>query len=185
MANEIQAVHTSAKTLYALVRDVTANVWNGSTFEPYNSASLASYAIAMTEQGSASGYYTADFPAVVAGEYNVAVYERLGASPAEGDLPVAEGEVHWDGNTVVPRLTPAQIHAEVADVLRTEALAELGEVPPPAPSLEQAVMFLYMALRNTMTVTAAQQKIRNAAGSVIATAALSDDSTTFTRNQFS
>jgi hypothetical protein len=44
-------------------------------------------------------------------------------------------------------------------------------------------MFLYMALRNEMVTTATELTFSNAAGTVIARAALSDDGVEFTRAQ--
>ena len=62
-------------------------------------------------------------------------------------------------------------------------LPELASVPAASPTLAQAVMLLYMALRNQMTASATEQKIRSDGGAVIGTAALSDDGTTFTRGK--
>lgn len=171
MAGEIQAAHVAGKNVYALVRNATGAVWNSSAFVSYATANLATYAITLTEQGTASGYYAGSFPAVSAGIYGVVAFERGGGAPAEGDRLIAGGDLHWDGTAVVPRL-PA-------------GLTELTGVPPAAPTIGQALMFLYMALRNPMTVTAAQQKIANDAGGIIGTSALSDDGVTFTRGKFS
>jgi hypothetical protein len=171
MAGEIQTAHLTGKNVYALVRNATGGVWNGAAFVSYVSGNLASYAIAMAEQGTASGYYVGTCPVVAAGIYGIAAFERGGGSPAEGDLLIASGDLHWDGAAVIPRLPPG--------------LAELSAVPPAAPTIAQALMFLYMALRNGMTVTAAQQKITNDAGSTIGTSSLTDDGVTFSRGKFS
>lgn len=269
MAGEIQAAHLSGKNVYALVRNAAGSVWNGSAFVTYATANLSSYAITLTEQGTASGYYAGTFPVVSAGVYAVVAYERAGGSPAEGDTLVASGNLEWDGSAVVPlssrlaptvagrtldvsaggeagldwanvgspsttvslsgttvatvttvnglannsvtaaaiatdaidsdalatsaiteiqaglsTLTAAQVNTEVVDVIRVDTLSELATVPSATPSLDRALMFLFMALRNQMTVTAADQKVRNDAGGVIATAALSDDGATFTRAKF-
>jgi hypothetical protein len=171
MAGEIQVAHLTGKNVYALVRNATAAVWNGTSFVTYATANLSTYALSLTEQGTASGYYAVSFPAVAAGIYNVAAFERAGGSPAEGDLLIATGDLHWDGNVVIPRLP--------------QNLTELAAVPPAAPTVLQALMFLYMALRNQMTVTASQQTIANDAGTVIGTSSLADDGITFTRGKFS
>lgn len=256
MAGEIQVAHVSGKNIYALVRNANGSVWNGTTFVTYATANLSSYALSLTEQGTASGYYAGTFPGAAAGVYSLAAYERAGGSPAEGDVLIATGNLEWDGSAVVPlssrlaptvagrtldvsaggeagldwanvgtpaaavnlsattvgtisalaanaitasvlatdavaeiqaglsTLTAAQINAEMVDVIRIDSLAELTSVPSATPSLDRALMFLYMALRNEMTVTASQQNIKNNAGTVIASATLSDDSTTFTRGMF-
>lgn len=269
MADEIQSAYVGGKNVYVLVRDVAGRVWNNVAFVAYVSADLGSYALALTEQGIASGYYTGAFPAVSAGVYSIVAHERAGVSPAEGDLLIASGNLEWDGNAVVPlasrlaptvtgrtldvspggeagidwsnvgspasnvvlsgtsvasatmvnglasntitaaviatgavdadalaadaiaaiqaglsTLTAAQVNAEVVDVIRVDALSELTAAPSPTPTLDKALLFLYMALRNRMTVTGASQKIHNDAGGTIATSSLSDDGATFSRAKF-
>ena len=49
------------------------------------------------------------------------------------------------------------------------------------PSLADAVMLLYMVLRNGHDVTATLMSIKNDAGTVIAKGTLSDDGTTFVK----
>ena len=61
-------------------------------------------------------------------------------------------------------------------------LAELSQALPPAtPRPDQALMLLYMALRNKLDTTSTLLEVHNDAGTVIAQATLSDDGTTFTR----
>ena len=95
------AYDTSGATLYAVVRNADGEVWNGSAFEAYATANLGTYDLPMAEQGTASGYYTADFPAAAAGIYAVSVYEQAGASPAEGDALLTGGAIDWAGAAVV------------------------------------------------------------------------------------
>jgi hypothetical protein len=230
MAAELQCPHASGKVVYALVRDTAGRVFDGAGFGAYATANLADYTLSLVEQGTASGYYVGDFPAVGAGVYNVAAFERAGGSPAEGDPLVAIGTIEWDGTAVVPlasRLAPtvpgrtldvsatgeagldwanvgspsaavalanttiglhpaalADVRAVLADLLHADTLAELTGVPPASPTIAQALAFLYMALRNETTVTATQQRLKNHAGATIATAALADDGSTFSRGQF-
>lgn len=110
MANDVIGFPHSAAaaTLYALIRDDDGQVWEtvGPSFEAYLTANLANYDIALTEQGTASQFYTFTFPsAITAGVFSVAVYLRAGGAPAEGDIAVAEGAVEWDGSAVVPLST--------------------------------------------------------------------------------
>ena len=101
MANEIHCAHrATGKTLYALIRNATGSVWNGTIFTAYATANLWTYTVYFTEQGTASRYYTGTFPSVAAGIYNIAVYERPGGSAAEGDPLVATGSIYWDGSVV-------------------------------------------------------------------------------------
>jgi len=103
MANEIQAAYTqTSRTLYALVRDTMAGVWDTTTsaFVSYATANLSDYDIALAEQGTASRLYAGDLPALASGVYYLTGYERLGGSPAEGDPLVAMGVIHWTGSAV-------------------------------------------------------------------------------------
>ena len=104
MAGEIQVQHgATGKTLYAIVRNSTASVWQTttSTFVAYATVNLANYDIAMTEQGTASRYYAGDFPAAAAGDYSVVIFDRGGAAPAESDKVVGVGMVRWTGSAVL------------------------------------------------------------------------------------
>lgn len=73
---------------------------------------------------------------------------------------------------------------EIAAGVLGATLAELAAVPGASPTLAQAVEFLFMALRNKLTTTTTQTKISNDAGAAIATATVTDDGTTFTRNEY-
>lgn len=100
MAAEIQADYLSGKVVYFLLRNATGSVWNGSAFVAYATVDYTNYDIAATEQGTASGYYTADMPSVVAGVYYVVAKERIGGSPAESDITVGTGTIQWSGSAV-------------------------------------------------------------------------------------
>lgn len=85
---------------------------------------------------------------------------------------------------VSTRATPAQVNTEVSDVLKTDTVAEQSAAKPTAtPTLEQALGYLYMAWRNKATSTSSELKYHNDAGSVLCKSALSDDGTTFTRDE--
>lgn len=169
MANEIKAPSVTGLTLYAVVINLAGQVWNGTTFEALLGANWANYDIALTEQVSAGIYY-GTFPVVAAGLYDVQIRQQLGGTPAVSDPVVAIGQMPWGGT------------AEVC--LETDSIAELAQAAPSGtPRLAQAISLLYAALRNKLTVTATSQKIFNDAGTNIATATLTDDGTTFTRNE--
>ena len=78
-------------------------------------------------------------------------------------------------------LSSANVNTEVVDVLRVDALAELAQgIPPATPTMSQAVMLLYMAVRNQLTVTSAERAFYNDAGTKVSKKVLSDDGTTYT-----
>ncbi len=82
-------------------------------------------------------------------------------------------------------ISTAQVNAEVADVLKTDTITELTGVPSATPTFEDAIMFLYMALRNRNTASSSQRTIQNDAGATIGTATLTDSGSVFTKNEFS
>lgn len=82
---------------------------------------------------------------------------------------------------VSTRATPAQVNTEVVDALGTDVIAEMAQgIPPATPTFKQALMYLYMTLRNKLTVTATEKAIYDDAGVKVAKKALSDDATTYT-----
>jgi hypothetical protein len=86
--------------------------------------------------------------------------------------------------TISTRATPAQVNTEVCDVLKTDTVLEqVAGAPTSTPTLEQAVGYLFMAWRNKATSTSSSLQYHNDAGSALCKSALSDDGTTFTRNE--
>lgn len=78
----------------------------------------------------------------------------------------------------------ANINAQVVDVITVDAISELGVAAPSAtPNLSDAVMLMYMALRNKIDITASAKEVHNDAGTVIATKTLSDDGTTYSETE--
>lgn len=79
----------------------------------------------------------------------------------------------------------ADVLQQVQDALGVDALTELTAGTPPAnPTLKQAIMFAYMALRNKRIATSEEEKIYNNADTAIARATLSDDGVTTTKEKF-
>lgn len=80
----------------------------------------------------------------------------------------------------------AQINAEMVDVVNVDTMSELGQATPSAtPTMRQALMGPYMALRNQVTVSSTQKKFFNDAGTNIFTKAVSDDGSTYTETEAS
>jgi len=70
--------------------------------------------------------------------------------------------------------------ADYIDAVLADTIAELPQGQPPKnPTPLQALMLLYMALRNASKATATLRQILDDAGTVIAKAPMSDDTTTF------
>ena len=84
------------------------------------------------------------------------------------------------------RATPAQVNAEVVDALSVDTYAEPGSVPAATASLKDKIGWLFMLARNKRNTTGSADAVRNDADSAtVATAALSDSGTTFSRGKYS
>jgi hypothetical protein len=124
MADTIQIAHTaSGVTLYAIIRDADGAVWNGSAFAAYVTANLGTYDVAMTEQGTASRYYTVAVPALAAGLYTVTAYQQAGGAPAETDAVVGLASGEWDGTRWTRLGAPAGASI-AADLLTIDNLVD-------------------------------------------------------------
>lgn len=103
MAGELQVQTQSSLNVYFTIRNSVGQIWNGSAMEAYSTGNYANYPVTATEQGSASGFYTATFPAAITpGVYSIVAYSRLGGSPAESDTVVATGDFQWNGTATAP-----------------------------------------------------------------------------------
>ncbi len=104
----------------------------------------------------------------------------------QSDIKVAVDVIEVDteslNDTKIPNtLSLANINTEVVDVMRTDTNAELAQgIPTATPTFEEAIMLIYMALRNKLTVDATDKKIHNDAGTVISKKSLTDNGTVYT-----
>jgi hypothetical protein len=99
MAGELQMSYEAGAQVYYLIRNRSAQIWNGSAFVTYVSLNYATYDIAAAEQGTVSAYYVADFPAAITtpGVYSVVGKRQLGGSPAETDPSIGQEDFDWNG----------------------------------------------------------------------------------------
>lgn len=110
-------------------------------------------------------------------------------TPGNPTVEVVEGYVVGDLlvglDTFASTLaTPANVATQVTNVLSTTfEMPELTEKPPATPTLRQAIMFLYMALRNRTKSTADRMLFHNDAGEIIMEAPLVRGESEFTREQ--
>jgi len=78
----------------------------------------------------------------------------------------------------------ASVNAEVVDAVATDTIAELSQAAPAAtPTMRTALMLLYMMARNKYESTATGEKFHNDAGGVFTKSTLSDNGTTFSREE--
>lgn len=94
--------------------------------------------------------------------------DNLPAAPAAtGDIP-----------------TTAQINAEMVDVLRTDANAELSSLPGVSPTVTQMIQFIYQYFRNKFEATSSGATLyKDDSSTALGTATVTDDGTTFTRTR--
>lgn len=176
---------TPGSTDYATVHNASGQYWNGTSFESFNGANWSNYVNALTEDrsgGNGTGYYKAAFPSsIVAGRYTFTFYQQNGGSPTLGDPTIGSGgPMYWTGSnedqgTVVTALA----------LFNGTAMPELTGIPGPTPTLFQALMLLYMSLRNIHLASSTQETISNDAGSSITTAIIGDNGTVYTKGKFS
>ncbi len=83
------------------------------------------------------------------------------------------------------RATPAQVNTEVVDVLKTDTITLPGQAAPPAaPTIEEAVAWLYKAFRNKKELTSALWSLYDDAGSTVhSKATVSDAAGTATKEE--
>lgn len=126
MSKEIKVrLDTTGLTLIAELRNAAGQIWNTATpgFESYNSSNIASYAIAMTEQGAAA-YYTGDLPAVPNSAQYFASFAYKpagsGAAHAENDPKIAgQQTIEWGSGVPIALATKVPATLDPADVAGT------------------------------------------------------------------
>lgn len=93
MYPRLHAIFATGFTLYAVIRNASDQVWNGTSFVTYNAVNWGTYAVTVTEQG-ATGLYVAALPTGITAEgiYLVEYQRRIGGSPAVSDPTVFETE---------------------------------------------------------------------------------------------
>ena len=152
---------------------------------------------ALTESGT-SGWFTATVAETWTEQLSVTVVDTDGLIPRAGWLPVGgttvvEGSAVLDPATRVKLdatqpdyapATPAQVNAQVLDVLSVDTFAELSAPPAATSSLKDKITWLFMYARNKVTQTAiARTLYRDDTTTVAGTSTTSDDGTTFTKGE--
>lgn len=174
MAAIIEIISATGQTLYSVIHNSSGQVWSttGVAFENFNTAHWANYVISLTEQ-SPTGYYTAAFPTQIgAGKYTEVLYQGLGVTT---DPVIGSSVIYWNGTIE---------EQGIGQVFSNQVFSELNSVPPATPTLAEAIMMLYMSIRNAHTATAIQETITNDAGTGIGHATLSDNGNLTTKGKF-
>lgn len=183
------------------------------TFTAGHWSSYATSLVEQASGGTGTGYYIGAFPSAIgSGKYSIVLYQS-GGSPTLGDVAIGSSQIYWNGSieeqgiaavlaSTTVTLNPSQpgvtigtvnalgptalanILAQVEAALSSDQMPELASIPGATPTIYQALMLMYMAIRNTHTATSSQEQITNNSGAVIGTANVSDDSVTFTKSRF-
>ena len=83
-----------------------------------------------------------------------------------------------------PLATPAQVNAEVVDVLSVDTFGELGSPPAATSSLKDKLVWLFMWARNKSTATATERKLyADDVTTIVSTETITDNGTTFTKGE--
>ena len=81
-------------------------------------------------------------------------------------------------------LSAAEVNAEVLDVMNVDTFAELAAPPAATSSLRDKLTWLFMWARNKSTQTSSERKLfADDVVTVVSTEAVSDNGTTFTKNE--
>jgi hypothetical protein len=85
-------------------------------------------------------------------------------------------------------LSAAEVNAQVSDVMKTDTISEMTQGAPPAtPTFEEAVMYVYMALRNELVADASGgtnwKEFKNDAGTVIWKKQFDESGSVYTENE--
>ena len=104
MSNEIWHSYDEGNTLYALIwRKADDLVWNNtdSQFDTYTDTDIDKYDVVLANQVD-SDYYSVDFPSAITSTtqqaYRVQIMLQVaGSIHADNDIPIAQGEIFWNG----------------------------------------------------------------------------------------
>ena len=129
MANELLANAATGLTLYTVLLNSIGQAYNTMTpaFEAINGANWADYDIMLTE--AVAGIYLGTMPAVAAGAYSYAVYERAGVNPATTDTLQGTGGLDWSGTAEVAQTGDAYAvvaHADYGNSALNDAIGTIG-----------------------------------------------------------
>jgi len=166
------SINTGALSADAFAADALA----AATFATGAFTADAFAADALTAATFATGAFTADAFAA-----DALVAATFAASSLDGK---------GDWNTTVPdaagtAATPADVNAQVLDVLNVDTFAEPGQGAPSAtPTIRQMVHYLYKGWRNKSIQDATTYELYDDAGTTVdQKATISDDGTDFTKGE--
>ena len=197
-AIDAAAIATDAIGAAELASDAVAEIQSGLMLASSYSAppSAATIAAAVWDYLTSAASTVGSLGKLLVDNLNATVGSRLAsasytAPPSAADNATAvrselTTELGRLDAAMTSRATPAQVNAEVVDALSVDTYAEPGSVPAATASLKDKIGWLFMLARNKRNTTGSADAVRNDADSAtVATAALSDSGTTFSRGKYS
>lgn len=126
--------------------------------------------------------------APTAGDFTSTMKTSIGTAVAASAVASVTGNVGGNVTGSVGSLASqakADVNAEVLDVLTTDTFSQPASVPAATSSLKDKINWLFTLSRNKRITTSSLDTLRNDADNAdISTAVLSDDGTTFTRDEY-
>lgn len=177
----IAGTNAATTVTTALTADITGSL----------SGSVGSVTGAVGSVTGAVGSVTGNVGGNVAGSVGSVIGAVGSVTGAVGSVTGAVGSVTGNvGGNVIGSIgslaaqAKADVNAEVVDAVNVDTIPEMAQgVPPATPTMRQAAMYPYMALRNKLTVTATEKAIYNDAGTKIAKKGLADDGSVYTEDE--
>lgn len=108
----------------------------------------------------------------------LAVYDPPTAAELVSEINAVQSDI-----AALNNISAADVNAQVLDVLNTDTFAEPAGVPAATTTLATKLGYLYMALRNQVTITATKKTFYDDAGAAEWEKDLSDDGTTYTETE--
>lgn len=120
--------------------------------------------------------------------YTQEIRDSMKLAPTAGSPAAGSVDQHLDDLiiNVAALPTPAEVNAELVDVMETDTHAEPTAAPAAISSYKDAILWVKTLLRNKLNQTSALTTLRNDTDSAdISTSIVSDDGSTFTRGKHS
>lgn len=163
---------TTGSGIYATGHNAIRCVGNGSGSGIYATGGSSGHGL-YAQGGSSSGHGV-----YAAAQSSGDGINASGESDFKGDLDGSIGSLATQAK--------ADVNAEILDVLNTDTFAEPGSAPAATASMVTMVHWVFSQCRNKIIQDGSTQTLRNDADDAdIASAAISDDGTTFIRGKFS
>lgn len=132
MADEIRVDFVPALNLYTAIWNLSQQVWQvaGQVFEAWGAGSRDAddYDITLTDNGG--GHYSGTFDTnITAGEYDILIYQRIGASPADTDPPILSYRRKWGGSRLWADLN-CKLETTISAVQTADTVFDLTDGSP-------------------------------------------------------